>query len=134
MIFITHFPGELCYFYRFTRNDLGIPKPWNRMFTREDFQNARKRNDLIEVASQNGIDLRSALRHQRYEEEIRYQKEYYEALFLNNPVAVVSVDWDLNIVSWNPRAEKQFGYTQEEVSGQNLDDVVAQDTRAESER
>jgi PAS domain S-box-containing protein len=63
----------------------------------------------------------------RYEEEIRYQKEYYEALFLNNPVAVVSVDWNLNIVSWNPRAEKLFGYSQEEVIGKKLDDVVAQD-------
>ena len=71
MTFITHIPGELCYFYRFTRNDLGIPKPWNRMFTREDFKNAKKRNDLIEAASQNGIDLRGALRHQRYEEELR---------------------------------------------------------------
>jgi PAS domain S-box-containing protein len=63
----------------------------------------------------------------RYEEEIRYQKEYYEALFVNNPVAVVSVDLNINIVSWNPMAEKLFGWTQEEVIGKNLDDFVAMD-------
>ncbi|UCD99141.1 MAG: PAS domain S-box protein [Chloroflexota bacterium] len=63
----------------------------------------------------------------RYEEELRYQKEYYEALLINNPVAVVSVDRNVNIVSWNPMAEKLFGYTQEEVIGKNLDDIVAKD-------
>jgi PAS domain S-box-containing protein len=69
----------------------------------------------------------------RYEEEIHYQKEYYEALFVNNPVAVVSVDMDVNIVSWNPMAEKLFGYTQEEVIGKNLDDIVAQDEALHAE-
>jgi PAS domain S-box-containing protein len=63
----------------------------------------------------------------RYEEELRYQKEYYEALIVNNPVAVVSVDLKGNIVSWNPVAEELFGYTQEEVLSKNLDDIVAQD-------
>ncbi len=63
-----------------------------------------------------------------FEEEIRRQKEYYEALFVNNPVAVVTADLDANIVSWNPMAEKLFQYAQEEVIGRNLDDVVADDS------
>ncbi len=68
-----------------------------------------------------------------FEEEIRRQKEYYEALFVNNPVAVVTADLDANIVSWNPMAEKLFQYAQEEVIGRNLDDVVADDSlRAEA--
>ena len=68
-----------------------------------------------------------------FEEEIRRQKEYYEALFVNNPVAVVTADLDGVIVSWNPMAEKLFQYEPEEVIGRNLDDVVANDSlRAEA--
>jgi PAS domain S-box-containing protein len=62
-----------------------------------------------------------------FEEEIHRQKEYYEALFVNNPVAVVTADLDGVIVSWNPMAEKLFQYTQEEVIGRHLDDIVADD-------
>ena len=41
------------------------------MFELEDFQKAKKRNDLIDIAGQKGIDLRSPLRNLRYEEELR---------------------------------------------------------------
>lgn len=63
----------------------------------------------------------------RFEEEILHQKEYYEALFINNPVAVVTADLNGTIVTWNPAAEKLFGYSQEEVVGTSLDDAVAND-------
>jgi PAS domain S-box-containing protein len=63
----------------------------------------------------------------RFERELRRQKEYYEALFVNNPVAVVTVGRDGNIVSWNPAAERLFGYTEAEAIGQYIDDLVAMD-------
>jgi PAS domain S-box-containing protein len=63
----------------------------------------------------------------RIERELRRQKEYYEALFVNNPVAVVTVERHGNVLSWNPAAEKLFGYTSEEALGQNVDDLVATD-------
>lgn len=69
----------------------------------------------------------------RYEEEIRNQKEYYEALFGNSPVAIVGVDENVNILSWNPMAEKLFGFTKEEVIGKNLDDTVAKDEALHTE-
>jgi PAS domain S-box-containing protein len=69
----------------------------------------------------------------QFEEEIRHQKEYYEALFINNPVAVVTADLNGTIVSWNPMAEKLFGYTQEEVIGTSLDDAVANDASLRGE-
>ncbi len=61
----------------------------------------------------------------RFEQQILQQKEYFEALFVNNPVAVLTVDLEANIISWNPMAEKLFGYTQEEAIGQRLDAIVA---------
>jgi two-component system sensor histidine kinase/response regulator len=63
----------------------------------------------------------------KIEGELRRQKEYYEALFVNNPVAVVTADLDGRVVSWNPTAEKLFGYASEEAIGRELDDLVASD-------
>jgi PAS domain S-box-containing protein len=69
----------------------------------------------------------------RYEEELRYQKEYYEALFINSPVAVVTIDGNGNVVSWNPTAERLFGYTEAEAVGQFVDDLVARDDSIRAE-
>jgi len=67
------------------------------------------------------------------ERELRHQKEYYEALFRNNPVAVVTTDMEVNVVSWNPATEKLFGYREQEAVGKNLDDLVATDERVRDE-
>jgi len=61
------------------------------------------------------------------QQEIQRQKDYFEALFVNSPVAVVTVDLDVNVVAWNPAAEKLFGYTKDEAIGRNVDDLVAGD-------
>jgi len=69
----------------------------------------------------------------RIEGELRHQKEYYEALFINNPVAVVTADLDARVVSWNPAAERLFGYPPQEAIGRYLDDLVANDPRVRQE-
>jgi PAS domain S-box-containing protein len=61
----------------------------------------------------------------KFEEELQRQKDYFEALFVNSPVAVVTADMEAKIVSWNPSAERLFGYTQDEVVGHNIDSIVA---------
>lgn len=68
-----------------------------------------------------------------FEEQIQQQKEYFEALFVNNPVAVVTADTDGIVVSWNPMAEALFGYSQEEAVGSDLDDLVAKDDSIRAE-
>jgi PAS domain S-box-containing protein len=72
----------------------------------------------------------------RSQSELRRQKEYFEALVLNSPVAIAIVDRDANIVSWNPAAERLFGYTQAEAVGRRIDDLVAKtpEMRAEVAR
>ncbi len=71
--------------------------------------------------------LEDVTQRKRFEEEIRRQKDYFEALFINSPVAVVIGDLEANVVSWNPMAETLFGYTEEEAIGANLDSLVAAD-------
>jgi len=63
----------------------------------------------------------------RFEAELRRQKEYFEGLFVNIPVAALTADQEARVVSWNPMAEKLFGYTREEAIGKIVDDMVAKD-------
>jgi PAS domain S-box-containing protein len=66
--------------------------------------------------------------------ELQRQKRYFEALVLNDPVAVVIVDSDVTVKLWNPAAEKLFGYRKEEALGRNLDELIAftDEVRAEA--
>jgi PAS domain S-box-containing protein len=59
------------------------------------------------------------------EETLRRQKKYSEALVSNSPVAIVTLDMDAVIISWNPAAEQLFGYTPDEAVGHLIYDVVA---------
>ena len=77
--------------------------------------------------------LEDITEHVGFEEEVRRQKDYFEALFVNSPVAVVTADREARILSWNPMAEKLFGYTPEEAIGQRLDDLVANDASVRAE-
>jgi PAS domain S-box-containing protein len=77
--------------------------------------------------------LEDVTERRELEEEVRRQKDYYEALFVNSPVAVVTADLAGRVVSWNPMAERLLGYKQDEAIGRELDDLVAHDARLRAE-
>jgi PAS domain S-box-containing protein len=80
-------------------------------------------------APQAGIAIENA----RLFTAAQHQKQYFEELVRNSPVAVVTLDVDHNAVSCNPSFEKLYGYTQDEVVGRNLDDLITtESTRAEA--
>ena len=56
------------------------------------------------------------------------QKQYFEDLVLNNPVAIVVLDTAHDIVSCNPAFVQLYGYAQDEVVGRNLDDLISTET------
>ncbi len=57
-------------------------------------------------------------------EELLRQKEHYQALLTLSPTAIVAIDLDDNVTSWNSAAEELFGYTPEEAAGRNIDSLV----------
>ena len=65
--------------------------------------------------------------------ESQRQKQYWETLVQNIPVAVVILDLQERIASCNPSFETLFGYAQAEVVGQNLDQLVVSNDAGHSE-
>jgi PAS domain S-box-containing protein len=61
------------------------------------------------------------------EKNILTQKLFFEALFENSPEAIVSTDSDGIIVMVNSQFEKMFGYSSDEILGQNIDILLAPD-------
>ena len=57
--------------------------------------------------------------------EVQRQKRYYESLLETSPSAIMIVDLDGVVTSWNPAAERLLGYTRDEALGRNIDDLVA---------
>ncbi len=64
----------------------------------------------------------------RLYQEVEREKQFLEALILNSPVAIIVVSLDSLITSWNPAAEKLFGYTPAEALGKNIDTLIAAGT------
>jgi PAS domain S-box-containing protein len=61
------------------------------------------------------------------------QREYFETLVGNSPVAIVTLDQDHTIVSCNPAFEHLFGYSRSEAIGQQLDALITTEaTRSEA--
>jgi adenylate cyclase len=69
-----------------------------------------------------GIDMGNVV------EELERQRRYYETLIEVSPTAIVTGDAGLIITSWNPAAERLFGYTKREAVGRHIDDLVANGT------
>lgn len=65
-----------------------------------------------------------AMYNARLFEELKARRVYLEGVLGSVPDAVVTLDARHQIVEWNPGAEKLFGYSAEEVLGQDLDDLI----------
>jgi two-component system, sensor histidine kinase and response regulator len=76
---------------------------------------------------------RDITERRRIEHDVIRQKQYFETLVSNSPVAIVVLDNDSKIVSCNPAFEKLFGYSGEEAVGTNIDLLVTtQDSYTEA--
>ncbi len=62
--------------------------------------------------------------HMRADEALEASEQRYRELINTSVDALISVDADMNVILWNPAAEKIFGYTADEILGQSLMKVV----------
>ena len=63
----------------------------------------------------------------------RRERQYFEVLVRNSPVAIVVLDVEHRVLTCNPAFEALDGYTRDEVAGKNLDDLITTpETRAEA--
>ncbi|RKI19198.1 response regulator [Corallococcus sp. AB030] len=56
---------------------------------------------------------------------LRQQKEFFEAVVRHSPVAIVTISRAFEVLSWNPAAERLFGYAPQEALGRNILKLVA---------
>jgi len=65
-----------------------------------------------------------ALENARLFAAAQRERQYFEVLVRNSPVAIVVLDVNHHVVSCNPAFEQLYGYAQREVIGANLDDLI----------
>src|SRR5205807_229141 len=104
-----------------------------RLVILRDITERKQAMEAIERAREE--QARAAQENARLYLEANSQRQYFEALMNNSPIAVVSSDLDDKIVACNPAFEQLFGYIQAEIVGCNLDEVVSSpEYRAEASR
>jgi PAS domain S-box-containing protein len=58
------------------------------------------------------------------DEELRREKQHVESLLEISPVAIVTLDLEERVTSWNPAAEALFGYTEAEALGRTVQELI----------
>ncbi len=94
-----------------------------RVFGQEDLRLLNLFAPQAAIAIENARLFTAALR----------QREYFETLVSNSPVAIVVLDREHIIVTCNPAFEALFGYTRDEAVGRDLDSLITTEaTRSEA--
>ncbi len=65
-----------------------------------------------------------AIENARLFTQAQHQTQYFGELVANSPVAIVTLDTRHNVVSCNPAFLALYGYAEDEVIGQHLDDLI----------
>ncbi len=58
-------------------------------------------------------------------EKLLASQQRISFLLQQTPIAIIELNLNLEIITWNPATEKLFGYSKEEVIGQNIPDSIA---------
>ena len=77
--------------------------------------------DLLRLV---GDIIVNALERKKAEGQRRFQRQYFQALFNDSPEAIVSLDRHHRVLDVNPSFRRLFGYTAEELKGENIDDYI----------
>ena len=67
-------------------------------------------------------ELEEALRAR--EAEVSREKQHYQSLVALSPTAIVTMDLGERVTSWNPAAERLFGWSEAEAGGRRIEELV----------
>jgi two-component system, sensor histidine kinase and response regulator len=99
----------------------GMTTQLNEVLSQLEERVKQRTAEIEQVNGQLGQEIGERLQVQI---ALEREKNYFEAVVKNSPVAIVTSDFSERIVSVNPAFEALFGYSQLEALGQNLDELV----------
>jgi diguanylate cyclase (GGDEF)-like protein/PAS domain S-box-containing protein len=73
--------------------------------------------------------LGAAIHRKRVEDALRLETKQFEQLFRNAPLAVLMADSDDKVLQVNPAFEILFGYSNDEVKGQRINELITPSDR-----
>jgi PAS domain S-box-containing protein len=80
------------------------------------------------------VTLRDVTERKKTENELNWQKTYFQALFESSPEAIVSLDTEHRVIDVNQSFLKLFGYSLDEIKGKNIDDFILPDEKEKEGR
>ncbi|MET0560372.1 MAG: PAS domain S-box protein, partial [Gaiellaceae bacterium] len=108
--------------YRLIARDGGVV--WihdEAMIVRDEGGDARYvQGFLIDVTERKRLEEALLAR----EAELAREKHHYESLVSLSPTAIVTLDLEERVTSWNPAAERLFGYAETDAVGRPIDQLV----------
>jgi two-component system NarL family sensor kinase len=96
-----------------------------------DFTGARTQYEGHPAILATAFDITAT---KRAEQQIRERNMYLDALIANSPFGVVTKDEDNRVLFCNPAFEEMFQYSQRELQGKYIDDIIAPHDREEAAR
>jgi len=106
------------------REDWWTTRDGRTIAVRESAQAMRDRSGAVLYYEGTVEDVTA---RKRAEEALAEANSKLEAVMRQSPLAIITTDPDGNVASWNPSAERMFGWSQEEVRGRAL--PIARDER-----
>lgn len=79
--------------------------------------------EIESLRSAAGI-IGSAIQRQRVERALRLETRRFEQLYENTPLAILMADAEERVVAVNPAFEALFGYSQSEVAGRSINELI----------
>jgi two-component system, NarL family, sensor kinase len=96
-----------------------------------DFSGARTRFEGKPAILATAFDITAI---KRAEEQLRERTMYLDALIANSPLGIVTKDEENRVIFCNPAFERMFDYSQAELQGKDIDELIASHDLQEATR
>lgn len=82
---------------------------------------------LVRLVSSVAVQLGSFMQRKQTEEQLRATNQTLQTLIQTSPLGIITLDTKAKVTTWNPAAEKLFGWQEAEVLGKLLPTIPAKE-------